>query len=236
MTQIARLTPVEIDTRLAGLYRQAAAMERSVTGATLDLHYALSERKTRRYGQWEWPTTDAEVLAACRKAAANDEQPDDPWWYPRKSLARYDDAAAKLAEIERRAEPFNTEWDRRGGWTRFFTVQQSGGHIHASMNCSTCNRGGNATRFAWNPELSGRSETEALALLGRAGHTMCTVCFPNAPILPPALDPRQCQGTRDATAETRECGQSRYGRCADCGTWQMVTLSGALRKHRKVAE
>src|SRR6185436_2153006 len=41
------------------------------------------------------------------------------------------------------------------------------------------------TRFGWNVDLSGKTEPDLLAELGRRGHTLCTVCFPTAPVLRP---------------------------------------------------
>jgi hypothetical protein len=68
------------------------------------------------------------------------------------------------------------------GWSRFFAVP--GGHIHSSMNCSTCNRvtnqsGQTFTAFAWLPALSGLTANDAIAA---HGHALCSVCFPNAPV------------------------------------------------------
>lgn len=62
------------------------------------------------------------------------------------------------------------------GWNRYFLVTSSAGHVHRSMNCSTCNP---ATTFAPVVELSGQSDGEAVELVGE---TLCTVCFPEAPV------------------------------------------------------
>ncbi len=61
-------------------------------------------------------------------------------------------------------EPLHDEHSRRP-WSRFFLV--TGGHIHSSMYCSTCNRNGKATAFSWLPDLSGLTEEEAVAAHGR---------------------------------------------------------------------
>ena len=62
------------------------------------------------------------------------------------------------------------------GWSRFFLVTSSPGHIHSSMHCSTCRW---STTYGWLPELSGQTEAEAVA---EHGPTLCTVCFPSAPL------------------------------------------------------
>ena len=62
------------------------------------------------------------------------------------------------------------------GWSRFFLVTSSAGHVHKSMNCGTCNWN---TTYAPVVKLSGCTEAEAVAELGE---TLCTVCFPTAPV------------------------------------------------------
>jgi hypothetical protein len=76
------------------------------------------------------------------------------------------DVLAGIAEAERAYT----------GWSRFFLVTSSSGHIHSSMSCSTCRP---TTAFGWMPELSGKSEAEAVE---RCGPTLCSVCFPEAPL------------------------------------------------------
>ncbi len=69
------------------------------------------------------------------------------------------------------------------GWNRYYAVP--GGHIHSDMTCPTCNRYNDRTghythtTFAWLTELSGLTADEAIAAYGP---TLCTVCFPNAPV------------------------------------------------------
>ena len=65
------------------------------------------------------------------------------------------------------------------GWQRYFLVTSSAGLVHASMNCSTCNKGRQATTFALLPSLSGRSHE---ALVTALGPSLCSVCFPDAPV------------------------------------------------------
>jgi hypothetical protein len=81
-----------------------------------------------------------------------------------------------LAEAEAKAEPFNAEWIKRGGWTRAFIVKNSNGHIHKSQMCSTCFP---TTQFGWLYEVSGDSEESIVA---KAGEMACTVCYPSAPV------------------------------------------------------
>lgn len=62
------------------------------------------------------------------------------------------------------------------GWSRYFLVTSSAGHVHSSMHCTTCHL---TTTFAPVISLSGTSDAEAIEALGE---TLCSVCFPEAPI------------------------------------------------------
>lgn len=72
-------------------------------------------------------------------------------------------------------------WDEyyRRPWSRYWLVTSSDGHIHASTECSTCNKGHEPTGFALVPYLSGKTAKDAVADLGSA---LCSVCFPDAPV------------------------------------------------------
>jgi len=61
------------------------------------------------------------------------------------------------------------------GWTRAFLVSNANGHIHSSMECSTCF---DTTRFIWLPNLSGEDRLKIAEL---AGEGACTICYPDAP-------------------------------------------------------
>lgn len=62
------------------------------------------------------------------------------------------------------------------GWSRFFIVKNTNGHIHSSMDCSTCYP---TTVFGWLPQLSGLTEADAVE---EWGGILCSVCFPSAPV------------------------------------------------------
>lgn len=89
------------------------------------------------------------------------------------------EAIAKGLEPEISA--LSAEFIFRGGWTRAFlaVTNGSGGHVHSSRSCSTCNNGIYATQFAWVTEFSGHDEAE---IVEAAGERACTVCYPSAPV------------------------------------------------------
>jgi hypothetical protein len=81
----------------------------------------------------------------------------------------------QIAAMHLECRPYDDEFDRRGGWTRAWLVDNAGGHVHNTMSCNTCFP---TTKFGWLPQVSGLDEDEIVAL---AGQDACTVCYPSAP-------------------------------------------------------
>lgn len=80
------------------------------------------------------------------------------------------------AEVANRRHELRDVEEQYEGWSRFFLVQASGGHIHRDMSCSTCFP---TTQYAWLPELSGLTEAEAVE---EYGEILCSICYPSAPV------------------------------------------------------
>lgn len=85
-------------------------------------------------------------------------------------------AVAELDRVDAARAPLHDEYLRRGGWTRAFLTQGSNGHVHSSMECTTCF---DTTVFAWLYTESGKDEAE---IVDKAGEKACTVCYPSAPV------------------------------------------------------
>lgn len=92
------------------------------------------------------------------------------------AVARYDEAHDALRAARAELDDHEKNYT---GWVRFFLLTSSDGHVHRSMNCSTCNKGRSASTFALMPSISGTSFESAVAVLGA---TLCSVCFPEAPV------------------------------------------------------
>ncbi len=60
-------------------------------------------------------------------------------------------------------------------WTRAFLVIASNGHVHSSMDCSTCFP---TTRYNWLVQYSNDDEK---TIVEDAGQDACTICYPSAP-------------------------------------------------------
>jgi hypothetical protein len=89
---------------------------------------------------------------------------------------------SELETVTAAAEVLEAEYDRRGGWARYFLVMNANGHLHRSTDCSTCNHWGSApTEFCMVADSSGLG---AEALIERYAEVVCSVCFPDAPSTP----------------------------------------------------
>lgn len=60
-------------------------------------------------------------------------------------------------------------------WTRAFLVVNNNGHVHSSLDCSTCFP---TTRYQWLVQYSNDDEN---TIVEDAGQDACTVCYPSAP-------------------------------------------------------
>lgn len=145
--------------RHAGHYRQFVSRNRSrwTVGrndfSTATLDMALARIAERLPSMMAW---DQQAAQRSLDAKAETE-------------TQLDATFAKINELEK-------IWAANGRWNRFFLVTSSAGHIHSGMNCSTCRP---TTEFAWLPTVSGLTEVEAVA---EHGPTLCSVCFPSAPV------------------------------------------------------
>lgn len=92
---------------------------------------------------------------------------------PAETLAKYNEQKTLLADLNEQAAKLDASYT---GWSRFFLVTSSAGHVHSSTCCSTCRP---TTRYGWLPQLSGQTEAQAVSELGP---TLCTICFPSAPL------------------------------------------------------
>lgn len=166
--------PHQVDEALAALYhvRTAAAVRigwaDNEAQAAKGGHGFIKEKN--RFGHLYTVQESWELL----EAALAD--PDEPAWSKEKlqriaasrdeNRATYQDAQDAILELD----------GHYTGWSRFFLVISSAGHIHRSQECHTCRV---TTEYGWLPKLSGKSEDEAVEKLGPK---LCSVCFPSAPV------------------------------------------------------
>jgi hypothetical protein len=179
-------TPVQIDTELASLYNQAAKAESRVDYVWEQIHRASGDKQVWQYGTRVWTlTNDQALIALVNKIDAGLIKSD--------LIADLKAAKAVLKGINAQIEVLDAIFTA-SPWSRFFIVQNNNGHIHSNMRCSTCYA---TTQFGWNPQLSGKSEAEAVAELGEI---LCTVCFPSAPVAWTAGISKAAQVSKDERA------------------------------------
>lgn len=227
-------TPTEIDAVLAEIYASRAvslaALERAERGILRALGRRSSDPRHRT------PISDVD-LQAFRSHVATDER----FAYREGHYLRsYDQLSNTLQLLATEEKPLRDEHARRP-WSRFFLV--SGGHIHSSMDCSTCNRNGKATAFSWLPELSGLTEEEAVAAHGAI---LCTTCYPTAPLAWTNFYEQEvarkaanyCTGSGTTDWKDGQVRNGFYsgngGHCGHCGGWAGTTsrYSRTIRKHK----
>lgn len=175
-------TPREIDTQLSELHVQAYKVEDSLARS---MEAALHSAGAEFYYQGRRRVTDMKVSEAEAILAADiAANTDDKYGYRlvRKgySIGGIRTTVANLAELRaaRAALLVLIEELEQSytGWSRFFLVTSSKGHIHSSMHCSTCRP---TTTYGWLPQLSGRTEADCVEEFGPA---LCSVCYPTAPV------------------------------------------------------
>lgn len=98
--------------------------------------------------------------------------------------ARIRELTARAAETRGEMEPCEAEYTRRGGWARYFLVEN--GHLHYDASTARCSRVPR-TQHYWMTEYSGWTADEVIA---DAGDRVCTTCFPAAPVEPRPAAPR----------------------------------------------
>lgn len=166
---LTEMTPAEVDIILVD------AMGKAIQHSTI-----IGSQTERIEGFQKNVEKFAEMLTYTTLSAS-----DRTYWEGRVAKYNADIAKAEasiaestpiLKEALKKKSACEAEYSRRGGWTRFWIVVNSNGHIHTSMNCTTCFP---TTQYAWLPAISGNTNEEVVEL---AGESACTICFPDAPV------------------------------------------------------
>jgi hypothetical protein len=188
-------TPRETDTELAAIWGEIYKAQQQLSYAHSSLLSAAGAKYSYRGRQRVPNMTLEEALAKVTERAAyvkaykaeHAKTETDGWqttdwtdyvgapWEAddyAEALTKLAKAEAVLTELHAKAEAVEATYT---GWSRFFLVTSSAGHVHSSTHCSTCRP---TTTYGWLPELSGKTEAKAVKDLGP---TLCSVCFPSAP-------------------------------------------------------
>lgn len=227
---------VEVDTQLAELHGQHAKVLAALASNKLSLanHAGIRAEYVTR-NRREVRQSVEEILEVLNAKLDSGEVESYNERAARESIAKRETLEAERQAIRAAMLPLNAEYEA-APWSRFFLVQNHGGHIHSSMHCSTCRF---TTVFAWLPTLSGLTEKDAVEAHGAI---LCTVCYPSAPVEwtrgATEADPDQCPGS--GTYDIVEGTYKRYGytgngrgKCQHCDSFQGVTTTGKIRKHKR---
>lgn len=165
--------PQAFDTIRARLDDERAKHALEIERAIARLHELAGDRKSYRGTRSPvWGLSELEVTRNAQRAAAHGDQS------ARVILTSLAGARVMLEAIDHERGNMDSVYMRQGNrWTRFFpSITDSQPHIHRGLNCRTLHP---TTRMSWAPELSGRTDEQAVAELDEA---LCSVCFPDAPV------------------------------------------------------
>lgn len=232
MTKLGTRTPVEIDTMLAELDGEYHEVVARLVGAAGSIHDAIGDRVNGGGRRPRRELSDAQAVATLAEQVRTGTVSISHRSYAARSLETYT-ATRKAITANRAAwDRLNREWVRRP-WTRFIQCI----HIHSGYHCAggSLDRGEYLSERAWRPELSGQDEATAIATLQRDAHSLCTKCFPDAPVITPAQDPTVCANTTADPDKPSRRGYrtGNWATCDACGTRATLTSTGALRKHKR---
>ena len=209
---------VIIDTEISKTWKKFSGAMLKHERATDSIHRVVRDRQHRG----RWGRSFVTVVEQVQEMAQSGTD------YTVRRAQDALDTYVAARDAEKVAERVFAEADEKyEGWSRFFLVTNSNGHIHRNMNCSTCRP---STVFAWLPDLSGLTEKDAV---DEHGTILCSVCFPTAPAewtvgKPAATD--KCSGSGQyAPARER---QPRYADCPECGKFITRTPNGNVRAHK----
>ena len=166
--------PQAFDTVMAKLHGLREGQVRTVESFTSKLHQIAGDKKSYRNTRVPvWGMSDLEVTRAAQRRAAHGDDREAGATLGARAVAQ-----AMLDAYTFELDNMNAVYLLQGNrWTRFFpSITKSHPHIHRSLNCRTLHAD---TLMSWAPELSGRTDAEAVDELDEA---LCTVCFPDAPV------------------------------------------------------
>ena len=225
---------VHVDTEIAAAYGVLVEKAHRIDSVADQIRYMIPHSMRTRDGAYmlvDGKSVVADVAKLRVMFEAGEIGPKDGYNHDfyAKEFVKYDERKVELDVAQADYQKKNRQYE---GWSRFFLVPN--GHIHSSLNCSTCNKEGKATNFGWLPDLSGLTEEDAVA---EHGAILCTVCYPSAPVEytnkyeldKAAKADKRCPSSGTGTWRNGE----RLRRCPDCNTRITVTGRGLIRAHNK---
>ena len=197
-----QVSPREHDEATAALHEELARLGAKWKMTRDAMHRMAGDRKTWTGNRKHWRMTETEVHSILRtQAATGDVRNLTVNRTPSQALAEDRGIEHEIDVTHGKITALEAIY-RQAPWPRYFPCLSAGGHIHSSLRCSTCRWD---TLMGWTPQLSGKTEAEAVAELGPV---LCSVCFPSAPV-EWRQDPSELSKTAQA-AEKAAREEARY--------------------------
>lgn len=168
--------PVQFDERAAEAGKELARAYSHLRSRLDELHRSVGDRRSPRSG---WGKSDEQVLTAAREWVTLADGGAASEATGSRIRGPLHDVETDQVEVDRAREQVDgleEAFRIRGGWNRAFLVANANGHVHSSMDCSTCRA---TTQYAWLTDYSGADED---SIVQDAGHRACTTCYPSAPV------------------------------------------------------
>jgi hypothetical protein len=183
---ITTATPPQVDEMLRTVGLDQASLFGRAGEAIVTIRKALGQvASEHREGRGRdrrtvvtWPTTDVEAEDAARALdPATPSQEHMAGFYGRpatvgEAVAALDTLRATHREMAAQLDEGRAEFQRRGGWTRYYRVSASNGHVHTSTACRNTYA---TTLWQWPTNLSGADGDQVVEF---AGSLTCLTCFP----------------------------------------------------------
>lgn len=226
---LSTATPREIDSELARLSGVYAQLDQARTNKAETAHRLNGERAVYKGRQRVYTKPLDETLNELALKLADEKIVKHEIDNAVECINRISDLDNQMNAVRADIQAIDAEYVRRP-WSRFVSVED--GHVHGGARCAK----GTirvTTKIGWHPELSGKTEAEAVELLGPM---LCTHCFPTAPVEytvgKPKADHCEGSGKAEVRGTVKRRGMSVYGACTVCNTSQPLTQYGYVRKHK----
>jgi hypothetical protein len=208
------VNPAEFDARELEVYKELWEMENYLQGIWNLVHAAVGDtRVSNGYGRPKsWAGSNGEAMDKLVVLAASGTVIDVRLrMTPAEVLRRFQETEHRIEDRRLVIQAMEAEYDR-DPWTRWFKCTNADGHVHSSLRgCPTVRFD---TGMAWITEMSGQDRDAAVAD-PRLGPTLCSVCFPGAPVELRRTQRDVDRAARDAAklarAEARFVKQLREG-------------------------
>lgn len=203
---------VDTDTREATLHGTAYELQQTIASAASTIKQYAGAKRTHRGYSMTLAEAEATITADGFTPSRSVE-----WWGRQggdvdQARGIITEARTTLADVRSKIAECEQIWRDNGRWTRFFLVTNTNGHIHSSLECSTCRE---TTSYAWLPAISGLTEADAVAQIGPR---LCSVCFPSAPV-------EHRDGELHADREAREAREAEKTAKADAKRAKALTAA-----------